>query len=131
MLFTGHERDIVEWFFQRSALDWRATFSEADIDEYVRAYSRPTSLRGMLEYYRAVPENAVRNRKIAQAGIRIPVLAIVGASSGSRELPQRLEPIAGDVSTVILDRARHYVAEDQPEAVAAALDRFAGRVSGA
>jgi len=125
LLFTGHERDIVLWFLQRSALDWRATFSDADVDEYVRAYSRPTSLRGMLEYYRAVPENAARNRTLAGAGIRIPVLAVVGASSGSRELPQKLERIATDLTTLTLDGAGHYVAEEQPETVAAALDRFA------
>lgn len=125
LLFPGHERDIVQWFLQRSALDWRVTFSDADIDEYVRAYSRPTSLRGMLEYYRAVPENAARNRRLAAAGIRIPVLAVVGADSGSRELPQRLVPIAPDLTTSTLDGAAHYVAEEQPESVAAAIDSFA------
>lgn len=125
LLFTGHERDIVQWFLERSALDWRATFSDADVDEYVRAYSRPTSLRGMLEYYRAVPENASRNRELAESGIRIPVLAVVGATSGSYELPLRLEPIAPDLTALTLDGALHYVAEEQPESVAAALDSFA------
>lgn len=130
LLFTGHERDIVEWFLHRSALDWRATFSDADIDEYVRAYSRPTSLRGMLEYYRAVPENTARNLALGEAGIRLPVLAVVGASSGSRDLPTRLEPIAADLTAVTIDGAAHYVAEEQPQVVAAALERFALHASG-
>ncbi len=131
LLFTGHEREIVLWFLQRSALNWRATFSDADIDEYVRSYSRPTSLRGMLEYYRAVPENAARNRELSTARIPIPVLAVVGAASGSHELPHGLEPIASDLTTVSLDGAGHYVAEEEPELVADALDGFAVRaVSG-
>lgn len=125
LLFTGRERAIVEWFFRRSALDWRSTFSDADIDEYVRAYSRPSSLRGMLEYYRAVPHNAARNRELAAAGIDIPVLAVAGASSGSNELPARLAPIVRELSTAVLADARHYVAEEQPEAVADLLHRFA------
>ncbi|MFI8527263.1 alpha/beta fold hydrolase [Promicromonospora sukumoe] len=130
LLFTGREREIVLWFLQHSALDWRATFSDADIDEYVRSYSRPTSMRGMLEYYRAVPENASRNRELSRARTPVPVLAVVGEASGSHELPQRLEPIVRDLTAVRLDDVGHYVAEEQPEAVAAALDSFAARVVG-
>jgi pimeloyl-ACP methyl ester carboxylesterase len=130
LLFTGHERDIVLWFLRWSAMDWRATFSDADIDEYVRSYSRPTSLRGMLEYYRAVPENASRNQDLAAAGAPIPVLAVVGAASGSHELPRSLEPIVPDLTAVRLEDVGHYVAEERPEAVADALDRFATRVVG-
>lgn len=130
LLFTGHENEIVRWFLERSALDWRATFTEADIEEYVRAYSRPTSLRGMLEYYRAVPENGERNRDLARAGIGLPVLAVVGGSSGSRELIDGLTPIASDLTSLVLEDARHYVAEEAPAAVAAALDSFVARAAG-
>ncbi len=130
LLFAGHERAIVEWFLQRRARDWRATFSDADIDEYVRAYSRPTSLRGMLEYYRAVPENAARNRGLARAGIDLPLLAVVGANSGAHELAARLAPVARDLVTLTIDDAGHYVAEENPEMVAAALGLFAAEVLG-
>jgi hypothetical protein len=66
LLFPAHERVIVLWFLTRSAQDWRATFSDADVGEYVRAYSHPTSRRGMLECYRAAPRNAIRNREVAR-----------------------------------------------------------------
>jgi hypothetical protein len=50
LLIPGREREVIEWFFHRAARDWRATFTGADIDEYVRVFSRPGSLRGMLGY---------------------------------------------------------------------------------
>lgn len=129
LMFTGNEREIVQWFFERSALDWRTTFTDADIDEYVRAYSRPTSLRGMLEYYRAVPENEARNRELVTGGIDVPVLTVASAISGSRELGDRLAPIARDLTTVTVEESGHYVAEEQPEVVATALDAFATRAN--
>lgn len=128
LLLPGHEREIVEWFLVRSARDWRATFSVADIDEYVRAYSRPTSLRGMIEYYRAVPQNGARNLALSRSPIRVPVLTVVGTDSGSAGLARGVQPFTPDLTSVLVEDSGHYVAEEQPQAVAAALDGFAARL---
>lgn len=127
LLLPGHEREIVEWFLTRSARDWRATFTDADIDEYVRAYSRPTSLRGMIEYYRAVPKNRTDNLELARSRIRMPVLAVAGAS-GSRSLAGGLRPFAPDLTSATVEDAGHYVAEEQPRRVAEAVCDFAARL---
>jgi len=53
-LRAGRERMLIEWFLQGKTASVRQTFSQADIDEYERAYRMPGGLRGMLGYYRAV-----------------------------------------------------------------------------
>lgn len=67
---------------------------------------------------------------LADAGIPLPVLAVVGATSGSRALPDWLVPIAHDLMSLTIDDAAHYVAEEKPEMVAVALDTFAAEVFG-
>lgn len=124
LLFAGRERVVIEWFFERSALDWRATFTAEDVDEYVRVLSRPGTLRGMLGYYRAVPDNEVRNRQLSTGRLTVPTLALVGGTSGSNGLAAGLRSQADVLRSVVLENARHYVAEEQPDAVVSALRDF-------
>lgn len=120
-MLVGHERRVIEWFSTRMTRH-RADIvhTDADLDEYARAYSRPTSLRGMLEYYRAVPTNA-RFAVAHPEPLPMPVLTVSGERSGSADLPQALEHRAPHMTAVVLENTGHYVPEERPGEVAAAI----------
>ncbi|MFS0729997.1 alpha/beta fold hydrolase [Curtobacterium sp. 1P10AnD] len=128
-MLVGHERRVIEWFSTRMTRHRNdVVHTEADLDEYERAYSRPSSLRGMLEYYRAVPVNA--ESATTHAGpLGMPVLAIVGDRSGSTELPEALASRAADLTSVVLADTGHYVPEERPTEVAAAITALVARAS--
>ena len=92
-------------------------FDERAIDEYWKAFSTPTSRRGMLELYRSFDLDEVRpyHRKLAQ--LDVPVLILWGeldeflpldyASRFAREIPGS--------KLVLLHGVRHFLYEDEPE----------------
>ncbi len=83
-LLAGRERVLIEWFFRAKTASARQTFSQADIDEYERAYSMPGGLRGMLGYYRAVSEDIRIHREFAHHRIHVPLLAVAAAQGSSQ-----------------------------------------------
>jgi pimeloyl-ACP methyl ester carboxylesterase len=75
-LLQGRERILIEWFFNRKAVNPTATFSREDIDEYERVYASLGGMRGMLGYYRAVLEDMKQNSELANHPLEVPVLAL-------------------------------------------------------
>lgn len=120
-MLLGHERRVIEWFSTRMTRHRSdVVHSVADLDEYARAYARPTTLVGMLEYYRAVPANAdfATSR---EDPFSVPLLAIAGARSGSLDLPKSLSSRAPRLTSIVLEDTGHYVPEERPVEVAAAI----------
>ena len=66
--------------FQRKTANPAGTFSEADIDEYVRVYSKLGNLGGMLGYYRALFDDMDENASLAKIKTKVP-LASPGAGA--------------------------------------------------
>lgn len=52
-------------------------FTEAEVDEFERAYRGRAALRGGFEWYRAFPQDVEDNQQFAQTPLTIPVLALV------------------------------------------------------
>ncbi|MFJ6651814.1 alpha/beta fold hydrolase [Microbacterium sp. NPDC091313] len=128
-LLPGHERRVIEWFSKRMTRHRDdVVHSEADLDEYARAYARPTSLVGMLEYYRAVPANAERAAAHPDP-LPVPVLAIAGARSGSLDLPDAIASRAPRLTSLVLEDTGHYVPEERPAEVAAAVSALVAACS--
>jgi pimeloyl-ACP methyl ester carboxylesterase len=124
-LLAGRERILIEWFFAHKSANWQAAFSTADIDEYERVYAAPGGLRGMLGYYRAVPENIRQNLAFAGRPISVPVLAL-GADAGSApDLPDKLEPLCADLRGGMIADSGHYVPEEQPQELSDRIIAFA------
>jgi pimeloyl-ACP methyl ester carboxylesterase len=102
----------------------RGTFSEADLNEYSRAFSAPGAATGAINYYRA----AARSR-VARGKIKAPTLVIwaeddfalgielTRGMNGLFEDPPRIEYVA-DTS--------HWVMEERPEVVNRLLREFLG-----
>lgn len=110
-LVAGRERTYIAWFARNYSVVPNA-ITEADIDEYVRSYSKPGAMRAAFSYYRALPEDVRQNRESAKQKLQMPVLA-VGASLKGRTL-QDLQLVADNVRSVEIANCGHFVAEERP-----------------
>lgn len=103
---------------------WMATFSKADVDEYVRAYSSLGSTRGMLGYYRAVIEDMEYNQRLFETKISVPVLALGGDVGSAPGIFEAMKPLVENIQGGVIANSGHYIPEEQPEALVSALQEF-------
>lgn len=127
-LLAGRERILIEWFFAHKSANGQAAFTTADNDEYERVYAAPGGRRGMLGYYRAVPQNMDQNKTFARTPIQVPVLAL-GADAGSApDLPDKLAPLCTDFRGGTIADSGHYIPAEQPQALSARIAAFVADV---
>jgi microsomal epoxide hydrolase len=126
VLIDGKEREYLDWFLRRKTANPQA-FSDADIDEYLRVFKKEGGLRAGLAYYRAAAESARQNRELgAQRKLRMPVLALSADQGSIPDMAAPLRPYADEVHGVTIAHCGHFLAEEQPAAVAQELIRFFG-----
>jgi pimeloyl-ACP methyl ester carboxylesterase len=95
------------------------------VDYYVEALaSRPDALRGSFGWYRAIDATIEQNEERKNRRLAMPVLGMGGALSGGDMAAEAMKLVADDVQTVILPDSGHWVAEEAPEALLAALTEF-------
>jgi pimeloyl-ACP methyl ester carboxylesterase len=91
---------------------------------YLRTVAADTeALRGSFEFYRAIPTTSAQNEQRKADRLHMPVLAIGGAESGGEGVAATMKLVADDVQGVVLPAA-HWVAEQAPEEMLAALAEF-------
>jgi pimeloyl-ACP methyl ester carboxylesterase len=98
-------------------------------DEVVRYYvdrlaSDPEALRGSFELYRAFPAISAQNQQRMTRRLTMPVLAIGGAESSGDMVGDTMKLVADDVQSMVLAGAAHWVAEQAPEELLAAVTAF-------
>jgi pimeloyl-ACP methyl ester carboxylesterase len=98
-------------------------------DETVEYYintvaSDPEALRGSFEFYRAIGTTSAQNAERKNRRLTMPVLAIGGAESGMEGVEATMKLVADDVQGVVLSGAAHWVAEQAPDELLAALIEF-------
>jgi pimeloyl-ACP methyl ester carboxylesterase len=98
-------------------------------DEVVRYYidtlaADPEALRGSFELYRAIGATTAQNEQRKTRRLTLPVLAMGGAESGMEGAGATMKLVADDVQTVVLPGSGHWVAEQAPEELLAALTAF-------
>jgi pimeloyl-ACP methyl ester carboxylesterase len=84
----------------------------------------PDHLRGSFEFYRAIPATSAQNEQRKTRRLTLPVLAIGGAESSGEGVGNTMKLAADDVQTVVLTSSGHWVAEQAPEQLLAALTAF-------
>ncbi|MGN6579486.1 MAG: alpha/beta fold hydrolase [Bordetella sp.] len=123
-LIAGKEREYLDWFLRRKTANPDA-FADADLEEYLRIFKKDGGLRAGLAYYRAAHVSARQNRALKDRGhVAMPVLAL-GADQGS--IPDMATPLRGACADVLgrtIAHCGHFLAEEQPLAVASALADF-------
>jgi microsomal epoxide hydrolase len=124
ILIAGREREYLDWFLRRKAAN-PETFSEADIEEYVRVFKKAGGLRAGLAYYRASSLSAQQNRELSAMGkLRTPVLAL-GSDQGSiTDMATPLKAFVQDVQGGTISFCGHFLPEEQPAVVARELKAF-------
>jgi pimeloyl-ACP methyl ester carboxylesterase len=126
MLLAGRERAFIAEYAIPSLCATPGAFTDEDIDELTRCYSRPGGFDGAAGLYRSMLREADEIRELAAQMLGMPVLAVGG---GSGEFtPATLRQVAADVSAVSIDRIGHYAAMEAPERLADALLSFYEKV---
>lgn len=93
------------------------------IDVYARSYARPGRLTAALGQYRAIPQDASRNRAGAGGLLDMPTMAVSGPDEVSLST-DGLRRVARNVTEIAIAGAGHYVQEDRPAQMASALAQF-------
>jgi pimeloyl-ACP methyl ester carboxylesterase len=129
MLVAGRERQYLQAFFNARCFDPSA-IGDADLDVYVSAYSAPGAMRAGFELYRAFDRDVADNLEAIRRNgkLTIPVLAVGGAISTSGPVVEEMmREVADDVVGVRVNATAHWVPEENPDALVAALLQFLNR----
>jgi pimeloyl-ACP methyl ester carboxylesterase len=124
MLLTEREREFIGGFAFPAMTAVQGSITNADIDEFVRAYSRPHGFRGAIGLYQSMLAEGAEIEALADASpLTVPVLA-VGAGGGQFTNATMSQAAAGPVLSVLLDGVGHYAALESPERLSSALLEF-------
>jgi pimeloyl-ACP methyl ester carboxylesterase len=86
--------------------------------------SDAAALHGSFQLYRAFPATAAQNEQRKTRKLTMPVLAIGGAESGGEGPAATMKLGADDVQTLLIPDCGHWLAEQAPEELLAALTAF-------
>jgi pimeloyl-ACP methyl ester carboxylesterase len=91
---------------------------------YIDTLKDPDHLRGSFGFYRAIPATSAQNQQRKAQRLALPVLAIGGAESSGEGPATTMKLVADDVQTVVIPGCGHWVAEQAPQELLAALTAF-------
>jgi pimeloyl-ACP methyl ester carboxylesterase len=94
-----------------------------------RLASDPEALHGSFGWYRAIHTTIAQNQQRMERRLTLPVLAIGGAESSGAMVGATMQLVADDVQTLVIPDSGHWVAEQAPEELLAALTAFLVRSS--
>jgi pimeloyl-ACP methyl ester carboxylesterase len=124
MLLTGREREFLGHFAFPAMSATPGAITEADIDEFVRTYSRPDGWRGAIGLYQSMlQEGEDIVALVAARKLSMPVLAI-GAGGGELTFATMAQVASDQVRSISLEGVGHYAALEAPDKVADALVDF-------
>ena len=124
VLIEGKERVYLDWFLRRKTAD-PSTFSDTDIDEYLRVFKLPGALRAGLGFYRAAALSAEQNRALTCGGkLAMPVLAVSADQGSIPDMAGPLRPFTEKIRGETVDRCGHFIPEEQPDFLARLIDDF-------
>ena len=86
--------------------------------------SSPEALHGSFQLYRAFGATTAQNQERKTRRLPMPVLAMGGAQSAGAMAADTMKLVADDVQTVVLAGSGHWVAEQAPQELLAALTAF-------
>jgi pimeloyl-ACP methyl ester carboxylesterase len=119
-LVTGREGLFFGWEFDAAA----KKLPDDIINYYVQALSNPDSLRSCFGFYRALDATIAQDAERKTRRLPMPVLAIGGAMSFADHVADAMKPVADDVQGVVIPDTGHFLAEESPDEVLAALTPF-------
>ncbi|HEY0692908.1 MAG TPA: alpha/beta hydrolase [Kribbella sp.] len=100
----------------------RSPFTDTEINEYARTYSRPEALSGGFELYRALDKD-VRDT-VAAEPVRVPTLLMTAQGQLDAIRATVAPRMTNIVRAVDVPNAGHWLVEENPQFVTAGLVRF-------
>ena len=119
-LVAGREDIFYRWEFDAAA----KPLPDEVIEYYVGILSNPESLRASFEWYRALDTTIAQDQQRKLTKLPMPVLAIGGARSFGDHVAEAMRLVADDVQSVVIPDTGHFVAEESPDELLAALTAF-------
>ncbi len=119
-LVAGREELFFRWEFDAAA----KKLPDEVIRYYVRGLSDPDALRGSFGWYRALDTTIAQDGERKARRLRMPVLAVGGEASFGEMVAGALRLVADDVHGLVIPGAGHFVAEEAPDEMLAALGTF-------
>jgi pimeloyl-ACP methyl ester carboxylesterase len=124
ILLAGREREFLGRVAFRATSATAGAITDTDIDEFVRAYSRPNGWCGAVGLYQSMLQEGAEIRALLlDHKLKVPVLAI-GAAGGEFTFATMSQVSSSPVRSVILAGVGHYAALEAPDQVAHALLDF-------
>nr|WP_042193754.1 alpha/beta hydrolase [Kibdelosporangium sp. MJ126-NF4]CEL20894.1 epoxide hydrolase [Kibdelosporangium sp. MJ126-NF4]CTQ98301.1 epoxide hydrolase [Kibdelosporangium sp. MJ126-NF4] len=102
----------------------RSPFTDAEINEYARTYSRPEALSGGFELYRALDKDVADT--LAAVPTRVPTLLMSAQGQIDPVRATAAPRMTNIVRAVDVPNAGHWLVEENPQFVTAELVRFLG-----
>jgi pimeloyl-ACP methyl ester carboxylesterase len=86
--------------------------------------SSPEALHGSFQLYRSFGVSAAQNVERKGRRLQMPVLAMGGAESSGSMVEETMKLVADDVQAVVFPGVGHWLAEQTPDEIVAALTEF-------
>jgi pimeloyl-ACP methyl ester carboxylesterase len=125
MLIRNNLREYMQRFFTHYA-GVPDAIDKDSLDHYVGLYSEAGALRAFLTYYQNFWVHAEQNKAHMETKLPMPVLVYGGDASQGELTKQCMEELAEDVRGGVIPNCGHWIAEENPEFVLAALRDFLG-----
>ncbi len=124
MLLVGREREFLAQYAFPAMSATPGAIIDADIEEFVRTYSRPAGWRGAIGLYKSMLQEGSEIKALAhRPGLTVPVLA-VGAGGGAFTSNTMTAAAGPEVRSASLACVGHYVAMEAPDELARAILAF-------
>ncbi|MFI9588353.1 alpha/beta hydrolase [Streptomyces sp. NPDC052236] len=126
LLLSGNERRLLADWAYPLMNGTEGAVTEADLDEFTRSYAGPDGWAGTAGLYQSIFTDGGATKALAEAHpLAVPVLAVDGVNVPFTAQTLR-QVTAGEVTAVHIEGVGHFVAQEAPEALAAALVKFVG-----
>jgi pimeloyl-ACP methyl ester carboxylesterase len=121
-LVRGREDVYFGWQFATKAAKPLPGYA---VTHYVHTLAcDPEALRGSFEWYRALDTTIAQNEQRKTQPLTVPVLAIGGAESRGAAIGELMKLAADNVRSLVIPGTGHWVAEEAPSEMLAALTAF-------
>jgi len=123
-LVMGKQADYLGYFFKFI----KTGLTKEEADHFINSYKTADQLRSGFDNYRALPANEKFNAA-QNAELDLPMVLVGGEESFGALVPRFAESLkkkgCKNVQTEIVKNAAHYLADEQPDAVAALIEKYA------
>ncbi|MDR6842129.1 alpha/beta fold hydrolase [Pseudoxanthomonas sacheonensis] len=123
MLFAGHEREMLSWFYRYYCANPRVVDQEY-VAETARTFAAPGGARGAMGVYRALFETQMQTEPFIGKRIRVPLLALGGDESFGDRTREMLATVAENVQGCVLSNCGHFISEEKPSELVEHLSEF-------